>query len=200
MTANYFLDLGRDATVFNLSIFYKLTALIVLMGLVCWILVAGSQTSISYFADKDFRRQADDPSERSPLIARTSSDLSRGSQEPLSISSARPQYAGYSPMGRARHLLGTITDVARQDEMLSDMCPLCGALVITIWSSIFQAAFFAYVSSSTNRDIEQILYFTRLISDLFGRPLTFLPRPSFLQVIGVELYLNPCVNHFNLDE
>jgi hypothetical protein len=154
----------------------------VLLGLICWILVAGSQTSISYFADKDFQRQADDPSERAPLIAKTSSELSRGSQEPMSISFTRPTYAGYSPIGRARHLLGTVADVVREDEMLSDMCPLCGALIITIWSSIFQAAFFAYVSSSANRDIEQVLYFTRLVSDLFGRPLTFLPRPSFLQV------------------
>jgi hypothetical protein len=59
---------------------------------------------------------------------------------------------------------------------------LCGALIITIFCSIFQAAFFAYVSSSHGWEIEQILYFTRLFSDLVGRPLTRMTRPSFMKV------------------
>lgn len=60
--------------------------------------------------------------------------------------------------------------------------PLCVALVITIWCSIFQASFFAYVNSPEGRDIEQILYFVRLFSDLLGRPLTRMCRPPFLRV------------------
>ena len=59
---------------------------------------------------------------------------------------------------------------------------LYAALFITIWCSIFMASFFAYVDSSADREIEQILYFVRLFSDLLGRPLTRLPRPFFLEV------------------
>ena len=50
-----------------------------------------------------------------------------------------------------------------------------------MWCSIFQASFFAYVNSPHGREIEQILYFTRLFADLVGRPLTRLPRPYFIQ-------------------
>ena len=68
------------------------------------------------------------------------------------------------------------------EKVFNSVFPLCCTLMLTIWSSIFQAAFYAYVDSKNGWDIEQILYFTRLLSDLVGRPLTFLPRPSFMQV------------------
>lgn len=68
------------------------------------------------------------------------------------------------------------------DPVFDAVCPLCLALLVTMFSSIFQASFYAYVESPKGRDIEQILYFTRLFSDLFGRPLTFLARPSFIKV------------------
>ena len=60
--------------------------------------------------------------------------------------------------------------------------PLCLALIITIWCSIFQASFFAHVDSANGWEIEQILYFTRLFCDLLGRPITRLPRPFFMKV------------------
>ena len=68
------------------------------------------------------------------------------------------------------------------EEIFQKVFPLCLALFIVMWCSIFQASFFAYVSSSKGREIEQILYFVRLFSDLIGRPLTRLPRPCFLKV------------------
>merc|ERR1712023_163178 len=55
------------------------------------------------------------------------------------------------------------------------------AIFLNIWSSIFSAAFFAYVRSSSDLDIELVLYFVRLFSDLIGRPLARLPRPSFVR-------------------
>lgn len=75
------------------------------------------------------------------------------------------------------------------DAVFDAVCPLCLALLVTMWSSIFQASFFAYVESPKGRDIEQILYFTRLFSDLFGRPLTFLARPNFVKVIIIVISL-----------
>ena len=79
-----------------------------------------------------------------------------------------------------------------QNEQRFESFLLCSALMITIWSSIFQAAFFAYIKSSspsssiiTGHNIEQTLYFSRLLSDFIGRPLTFLPRPFFVKVIYI---------------
>jgi hypothetical protein len=69
---------------------------------------------------------------------------------------------------------------------------LCAALIITIYCSIFQAAFFAYVNSQNGWEIEQVLYFTRLFSDLAGRPLTMLPRPSFMKVGLVTVSVHVC--------
>ncbi len=208
---NVFVDLGRDATIKGLDLFYKLTGLIVLLGLICWILVAGSNTSRLFFADKDKRMLADDPQERQPLIAKINSNNSSSSgksgyevgevddsrsaaeirksaaQESPYMGNTQQRQALYisqtkSPLGHARKLLSDIKAASQRDEMMFELMPLCGALILTIWGSIFQAAFFAYVESPNGRNIEQILYFTRLVCDLLGRPLTFLPRPWFVQV------------------
>lgn len=80
--------------------------------------------------------------------------------------------------------------------------PLIIALFATMFFSILQASFFAYVTSPVKgRDIEQILYFVRLFSDLLGRPLTRLCRSSYLKVrhhitcipsISLTTYLSTC--------
>lgn len=102
-----------------------------------------------------------------------------------------------SPLARTRNLLRSVERAAMQlqlrpggdtysmdDELFRKIFPLCLALFIVMWCSIFQASFFAYVtSSSSGREIEQILYFVRLFADLVGRPLTRFPRPYFLQVL-----------------
>ena len=88
-----------------------------------------------------------------------------------------------------------------QNEQRFESFLLCSALMITIWSSIFQAAFFAYIKSSspsssiiTGHNIEQTLYFSRLLSDFIGRPLTFLPRPFFVKVI-LYIYIYTYISH-----
>mmetsp|Transcript_43676 Transcript_43676/g.98754 ORF Transcript_43676/g.98754 Transcript_43676/m.98754 type:complete len:272 (-) Transcript_43676:19-834(-) len=53
------------------------------------------------------------------------------------------------------------------------------AIFLNIWSSIFTAAFFAYVKPAGSVDTEMVLYFVRLFADLVGRPLARLPRPSW---------------------
>lgn len=68
-------------------------------------------------------------------------------------------------------------------EQFRKLIPLCLALFLVIFCSIFQSSFFCYVTSSGGRDIEQILYFVRSFSDLIGRPLTRLQRPFFLKVL-----------------
>lgn len=68
---------------------------------------------------------------------------------------------------------------------------LCYALALTMLPSIFQASFFGYVESPTGLNIGQYLYFTRLFSDLLGRPLASLPRPWFVKTD--KQVLNLCV-------
>lgn len=92
----------------------------------------------------------------------------------------------------SRYLQRMFSFMYKDDSVFAAVCPLCVALMITMWSSIFQASFFAYVESKKGRDIEQILYFTRLFSDLLGRPLTFLPRPKFIRVCCSEYFVFVC--------
>lgn len=96
------------------------------------------------------------------------------------------------PLGNTEYFLQTLENAAFQLQpsigyqmskaQFRRLFPLCLALFLIIFCSIFQSSFFCYVSSSGGRDIEQILYFVRALSDLVGRPLTRLPRPFFLQV------------------
>ena len=68
-------------------------------------------------------------------------------------------------------------------EVSKAIRPLCLALFLVMFTSIFQASFFSYADSTvTDIDLEQRLYFTRLFLDLAGRPLaTLLPRPWFVK-------------------
>jgi len=68
-------------------------------------------------------------------------------------------------------------------EVLKAIRPLCLALFLVMFTSIFQASFFSYPNSTfPGTDLEQKLYFTRLFLDLTGRPLaTLLPRPWFVK-------------------
>ena len=113
------------------------------------------------------------------------------------------RFSSYAnPIARTRYLLQSVEKAALQlqihnpndnykmnDEILQKMLPLCLALFVVMFCSIFQASFFAYVTSSSGREIEQILYFVRLFADLVGRPLTRLPRPFFLKVFIIPLFV-----------
>jgi len=180
IVADHYLDLGRDATTEHLDLFYKITASLLACSLICWVLLIESNISTLVFEDKDRRGRVDvenDP-EKTPLLPTTTST-------PLSTSTESSTIP-LNPIQRARLLLSAMESFAQRDQLFhSSVSPLCAALFITMWSSIFQASFFAYVNavSSETKNLEQRLYFIRLICDLVGRPLTFLPRPHFLQVI-----------------
>ena len=75
------------------------------------------------------------------------------------------------------------TEKQREEQERIRIMPLCAALFIVMFFSILQAPFFAYVTSPVKgRNIEQILYFVRLFSDLLGRPLTRMFRSALLVV------------------
>lgn len=230
------LQIGKTATVENLDTFYILTAAVVMIGLVCWIIVCRSQTSIIFFNAKDRRIENVNDMERTPLLNNkndSNKDYSKDNVESIRAKKTTAEYvkrrdrAGSNiesefavsedikesdilksrdsklesqdeikgsrdilkkpmtsykqPIERAKILLRAMEDASMKTGVFQTVWPLCLALTITMWCSIFQASFFAYVDSPQGRDIEQILYFIRLFSDLAGRPLTRVPRPWFLK-------------------
>ena len=74
------------------------------------------------------------------------------------------------------------SDAHCDTKVFQSVLPLCYALYFTMFSSIFQASFFAYVNSGQGMEIEQTLYFVRLFADLFGRPLARFCRPQWINV------------------
>ena len=235
ITAVAILQIGKTATVENLDTFYILTASVVSVGLICWIVLCRTQTSIIFFNAKDKRTESINDMERIPLL-NNKNDINRNSTDHSNTESSNPKAtAEYikvversgtndnelnisgdidlpksssdnrmesqdaidssrdiafkkqksssykQPIERAKILLRAMEDASMKSGVYQTVWPLCLALTITMWCSIFQASFFAYVDSPQGRDIEQILYFIRLFSDLAGRPLTRVPRPWFLR-------------------
>jgi hypothetical protein len=218
------LQIGKNPTTLHLHLFFGISAAVVGVGLVAWILVVTSDTARNFFEAKD-HSLVSDISERLPLfgsdqqqqqsqlqsskmagtrealydpnLRSVSADdedggagrdgeaiglLSNGSNKGLTDEQRAIESIYARPLARAKKLLQEVENATMKSGVFHNVWPLCAALFITIWCSIFQAAFFAYVDSPQGRDIEQILYFIRLFSDLFGRPLTRVPRPWFVQV------------------
>ncbi len=182
------LQIGKTATAYHLVLFYCITSVVVSIGMVAWIFVVTSVSSKRYFELKDTRMQILDDAERKPLIS------SKHSMHSVNDDNSPLRSTGNAKKVDNEHMLESMiiakswlksqesnSTKSMRSNVYNEVLPLCFALVITMWCSIFQASFFAYVDSPTGRDIEQILYFVRLFSDLLGRPLTRLYRPSFIQ-------------------
>jgi hypothetical protein len=203
------LNIGSHPSERDLDIFFSVTAGIVLLSLAIWIVVVGSSASRRLLDLKDVRMKAHLSSETTDAWDRDKDkdrdrDREKGGGEdydefdehdPLMppLGSVRPrkgslhqnqtqhQLQQQQQRLRAKLVLKAVEDASMRDAVYRKVFSLCLALFITIWCSIFQASFFAFCDSPQGRDIEQILYFVRLFSDLLGRPLTRLPRPWFLQ-------------------
>ncbi len=182
------LGLGSNASDVHIIIFYYATAMVVALGAISWIVVARSKPALQYFAEKDANHAAHDQRDHE-----TSSLLSRETTDPF-----HQQGSGSSGDGGGGHagVLGSpgafspppkkalpiLTGGEESREYVAAQIRPCRiAIFLNIWSSIFSAAFFAYVRPAGSMDTELILYFVRLFSDLVGRPLARLPRPSFVQ-------------------
>mmetsp|Transcript_17593 Transcript_17593/g.55012 ORF Transcript_17593/g.55012 Transcript_17593/m.55012 type:complete len:450 (-) Transcript_17593:1784-3133(-) len=150
--ACYYLDIGSEASRDSLRLFFLAIALLAVSGLVAWTSLVLSPKIRRTLAEKD--RSMHDLAARAPLLLETDAD--------------RP------PLGGALSL-------SEMEHVAQHIRPCRVALFWTMFGSIFTAAFFAYATSSSGVDIEQVLYFTRLFGDLLGRPFTSLPRPFFLK-------------------
>lgn len=163
------LSLGSSASESHIILFYFMTALVVLLGLVSWIRVCSSRPARYFFALKDqaYQRSSGND-ETSPLVGGDTE------KRPWDLSSSSNGAAGAAePGGR----------VESREYVAQVIRPARIAIFLNIASSIFSAAFFAYVKPVGKYDVEVILYFTRLFSDLVGRPLAGLPRPWFVRTM-----------------
>jgi hypothetical protein len=199
-----FLNLGKNATHRNLSIFYTVNCALIGFSAVAWIIVIMSGTSKHYFSIKDDIPARGD-SERSSLYETLVPKNRNGKVSKETFLEEKydsPGKKGGSEISKECRIFimnegSKSTDeivkaqISSREREKQRILPLRLALFVIMFFSIFQASFFAYVTSSVkHRDIEQILYFVRLFSDLLGRPLTRVLRFSFLKV--KSFYLSSC--------
>eukprot|EP00606_Chrysophyceae_sp_TOSAG23-5_P001522 GSChrysophyteH2.ASY1.ANO1.403.1 assembled CDS len=153
------LDIAADASTASLNYFYLSIAAMVSLGWIAWYHIVDSRATEHLFLDID----------------KANEELNVGMKE-----------------GRDRENLDASSTVMERNtgfqkyskmEVSKAIRPLCLALFLVMFTSIFQASFFSYADSTvTDIDLEQRLYFTRLFLDLAGRPLaTLLPRPWFVK-------------------
>lgn len=159
------LSLGSSASESHIILFYFMTALVVVLGLVSWIRVCSSRPARYFFALKDqaYQRSFGDD-ETSPLVG---GDKEKRPWDPSSGNGAAE----------------SVSRIESREYVAQVIRPARIAIFLNIASSIFSAAFFAYVKPMGKYDVEVILYFTRLFSDLVGRPLAGLPRPWFVRTM-----------------
>ena len=147
------------------------TALFVTIGWLAFVILARSDPGMYYFLQKDktssFLREPPADEERSSLLG--GGNDAQGDQDGTAHESETP-----AVVARAVH-----------------QCRL--GIFLNIFTSILVAAFFAYVQpggDGITRNIGTILYFTRLFSDLLGRPMARMWRPSFLRTDAHVLRAN----------
>ena len=187
--ACYYLDIGSTATPGSIRIFFIIMASLAVSGLVAWTALVLSPRVQALLADKDRCGDALDMT-KAPLIPekddatkptlRRNNSMTSGGDGDGTSDGGDAEVADAAPAEdedvRTEALSGNDMDqIARQVRS----CRV--ALFWTMFGSIFTAAFFAYAESTSGVDIEQVLYFTRLFGDLFGRPFTSLPRPRCLR-------------------
>jgi hypothetical protein len=195
------LNLGKNATRRNLSTFYTVNCALIAVSAVAWIIVIMSGTSKHYFSIKDDIPARGD-SEGSSLYETLVPKNRNGKvlkETFLEEKYDSPGKKGGSEISKECRIFIMNEDSKSTDEIVKAqissrekekqrILPLRLALFAIMFFSIFQAPFFAYVTSSVkDRDIEQILYFVRLFSDLLGRPLTRVLRFPFLKVNSLHL-------------
>lgn len=157
------LSLSEHYKLSHLYIFYGITAGVLSIGLVAWIILVKSDSCTDKLEMKDNKA----------LFFINNADESK----PLLQTFNMRQSLDKSDKAQATRLVSSYVSIFHQVK------PLCFTLFLTLLSSILSSAFFVYVKSPNNYDIAQTLYFIRLFCDLFGRPLTTLPRPQIVQTM-----------------
>ena len=186
------LRLGSNASEVHIVIFYYATAMVVALGAISWVIVARSKPAMVYFAmkDKNYARSGsshETTSLLSPDPVRAAVSASAASSSSSSVLGSPGAFSPHTPGNKllSSEAGGGLLPGGGGDEsreyVAAQIRPCRIAIFLNIWSSIFSAAFFAYVRPAGRVDTELVLYFVRLFSDLVGRPLARLPRPSFVQ-------------------
>lgn len=197
------LNLGKSATHRNLSIFYIVNCALIGVSALSWVVVIMSSTSKHYFSIIDDIPAVGDsegsslyetlvPKNRTGKISKETFLEEKYDSPGKKAGNEDGKECRIFIMNSREGSKSTEETVKSQlssrEKEQQRILPLRLALFIIMFFSIFQASFFAYVTSSVkHRDIEQILYFVRLFSDLLGRPLTRVMRFPFLKVNTVSI-------------
>ena len=197
IVACYYLDIGVSASPFAIRVFFLMIAVLAVAGLFAWTALVLSPRFQALLAEKDHLGDQFDVT-KAPLISTEKSAVKppvtnaetaatgdrRPADDTLGVADEcqSPQQKSEGEAYAAAGDNSRVGSLSRSDmDAIAAQIRDCRlALFFTMFASIFTAAFFAYADSSSGVDLEQVLYFTRLLGDLFGRPFTSLPRPQFL--------------------
>jgi len=180
---------SEEPTHFALVSFHVATALLLITGMIGFVGIMLGKPAQQYLAAKDQSNEAS----RMEIVPLVPSKRGGGGPSQRLVPSPGGQSTGADRVAALRKQLAKESGLApgyqgagEEDRgYIAHAIHECRvALYLTMFSSIFTAAFFAYVTSSDGNDIEQVLYFTRLFCDLLGRPLTRLPRPQGIRQPG----------------
>jgi hypothetical protein len=190
------LHIGALVRVRTMVVFLYSTMVLTLLGLASWILLVRSDQAVRFFRAKDGHKSTGgkgthDAGEGTPLLVQTvnlsveRANASGPLEAELPImpeaTTIMHELRTYKAHANAHTSRAPLSVAQEKWAMKQAVRPYELALFVTICSSIFTAAFFAYVSPQRQgRNIEQVLYFVRLFSDLLGRPLARVVRPSIL--------------------
>jgi hypothetical protein len=184
------LTLTEHPSIHNLNIFFAVTAVLLAIGIIAWIHVVTSKMAIHNFEMKDIKAlHCVHEEEQESLISpdsNASTNKSYTDVKTKSVVAQEYEENGYSKHeNKYKNIISTSYSQPTSSAyyaIFMIVYPYCIAMLLTLLSSILSASFFGYLSSPKNRNISQIMYFTRLFCDLLGRPLTLLPRPKFIMV------------------
>ena len=150
VTAVAVLDIGKTATEYHLILFYCVTSVVVSIGMMAWVFVVTTPSSKSYFESKDQRMTSTDDGEKRPLIDRMSGTKTL-SNNATDVSRARSESKGQlnsdldEEVGResiavkvTQSIRKSVSLILMRKQVYEEVLPLCVALIVTMWCSIFQ--------------------------------------------------------------
>ena len=151
VTAVAVLDIGKTATEYHLILFYCITSVAVSVGMMAWVFVVTTPSSKSYFENKDQRMTASDDNEKRPLIDRMASNKTRenihtskhrdGTRR-VDFESGSLIDEGSSVDSIAvkvtKSIRKSVSLILMHNQVYEEVLPLCVALIVTMWCSIFQ--------------------------------------------------------------
>eukprot|EP00518_Triparma_eleuthera_P018358 CAMPEP_0197563174 /NCGR_PEP_ID=MMETSP1320-20131121/28249_1 /TAXON_ID=91990 /ORGANISM="Bolidomonas sp., Strain RCC2347" /LENGTH=470 /DNA_ID=CAMNT_0043124963 /DNA_START=188 /DNA_END=1597 /DNA_ORIENTATION=+ len=180
-------DIPKVYTLDKRVVFYGISGTLALIGVVCTARL--SCMRITREAQGQYQKDLADDSARSSGSLGSEEDQEEEDEDDDVESGRKPLLRGMGNGGfGSPSKLRRSATIVDQNPVLATVRLHRYVLFATIFSSIFSGSFFSKVPSvnGPGAGLGQILYFTRLFSDLLGRIFTFLPR-KFLTVTHLTI-------------